>query len=62
MSRSACLLITLATCATLCASPDALDLDFDSGTGPDGPITRTDLQADGKILIAGTFKIRMVRK
>jgi uncharacterized delta-60 repeat protein len=36
--------------------PGTVDLTFDTGSGPDGPVTKVLVQADGRIVIAGLFK------
>ena len=35
--------------------PGTVDLTFDTGSGPDGPVTKVLVQADGRIVIAGLF-------
>jgi hypothetical protein len=36
--------------------PGTVDLTFDTGSGPDGAVTKVLVQADGRIVIAGLFK------
>ena len=38
------------------AAPEDLDLSFDSGSGIDGPVSTVVVQADGKIIIGGSFR------
>jgi uncharacterized delta-60 repeat protein len=49
------LLIALKAVGTVSAAGADLDTSFNPGTGANSPINATTLQADGKILIGGTF-------
>ncbi len=40
---------------TLCAQPGSLDLSFDPGVGPNALVNKVFPQADGKVIIVGSF-------
>ncbi len=47
--------LTLLACPSH-AAPGDVDLSFDSGSGIDGPVSTVAVQADGKIIIGGSFR------